>query len=748
MYYFITHKQPEWNHKDIEILDNLAKFKEMVKNTDYIGADTENNGLYIHKTIPLLTQFSDGVDSYVIDSTSFGTEYLHETDLHKKIVLLHNAQYDYKILKYLYNYELYNIIDTMSIEQILGRGSGRSASLEETHLRRLGSYMPISKATRQDFSTMTTNSTFEIDHVLYSAYDPKCLIDIYNVQKQFIDRYNLGRRVYEIAHPVVSILGDMSLNGFTLDKDGWLKLLQENKQEKFKVELQLDAIIREFSLKYKLLRGGMWTNPRRKADLIQTDLFGNSTPISNENKKNVNYSSQKHLIKLFKILKEPIPQKLDKDDKGEEYNKTTKDSFAEEALEQYKIEYPGSILIPFINKLLEYRKYEKAINSFGDIFLSEFIKKRNSKKYKKGYYNPITDKVHTIYKQEFTKNGRLSSGDVKVGYYNSQQIPKENKYRNKFTLTKEEIQQGWYITTIDLSSAELVILASLSGDKKLIQLIKEGKDLHSHLASAIYTKIIKYIFENMSENRAYDEIANLVKPNRLQKDLEKEVVVDGVTKFVEYSDSELEAIHKSRIDSILSSRRFTVNKKTEPDIRNPVKNIVYGINYGAGEEKVAETLNIAPHFAKLAMEAMREELPDAFAYLDRIANFGVKHGYIIFNDRTNSRHWFKSWLDAREQGRDLKQKEKSSIKRACKNYGISGTQADMIKESMVTINNMKRTLNWNFHWLLQVHDEIVFKHQEKDVAQIVGQCMIETCNAYLKDIEMNISINIGTFWNK
>src|SRR5690606_20584561 len=119
---------------------------------------------------------------------------------------------DYKILKYLYNYELYNIIDTMSIEQILGRGSGRRASLEETHLRRLGDYMPIAKATRQDFSTMSINSTFEIDHILYSAYDPKCLIHIYNVQKNLIDKYHLGRRIYEIAHPIVSVLGDMSLN--------------------------------------------------------------------------------------------------------------------------------------------------------------------------------------------------------------------------------------------------------------------------------------------------------------------------------------------------------------------------------------------------------------------------------------------------------------------------------------------------------------------------------------------------------
>lgn len=46
----------------------------------------------------------------------------------------------------------------------------------------------------------------------------------------------------------------------------------------------------------------------------------------------------------------------------------------------------------FINNLLEYRKYEKAINSFGEIFLKEYIKKPGAKKSKIGYYNSKTKK--------------------------------------------------------------------------------------------------------------------------------------------------------------------------------------------------------------------------------------------------------------------------------------------------------------------------------------------------------------------
>lgn len=767
MYYFLTRKQPAWNHSDIQILDNLTKLKEMMNNTDLIGADTENNSVHPINAVPLLVQLSDSKDSYVVDTTTFGTDFLKELNIEKKQFIFHNAQYDYMILKQHYGVDLRNVMDTMVHEQILGRGSGRSASLEETHLRRLNAYLPTPKATRDDFTKMGKSANFDVEHILYSAYDPICLFPILEKQKPLISLYKLDRRVYHIGDKLVPILGEMCLNGNTLNVEKWLNNLKENKQKKFEIELRLDEEIRKFSLNHPELRGGIWTNKRRKQELEQLSFFGQNVSVSNENKRNVSYSSVKQLTKLFTILKEPIPQKQDKEGEGGDF-KAKKDSFAEEALEQYKIEYPSSKVMLFINNLLEYRKYEKAINSFGEIFLKEYIKKPGAKKSKIGYYNSKTKKVHTIYKQEFTKNGRLSSGDVKTGFYNSQQIIKDNRYRNCFTLTPEEIEKGWYISTYDLSSAELVILASNSRDKTLIKLLKEKADLHCYLASAIYTKIFQYIKSTMSQNRAYDEIAHLLYVNRLQQDFECEYEENGIKKKRKWSALELNDIHTERIQEALHNSYFKIDKKKHPDLRNPVKNIVYGINYGAGEEKVAETLNIAPYYAKLALEAMRETLPEAFAYLDRISNFGVKNGYLVFNERTNSRHWFKSYLDAQKLGRELTQKEKSAIKRACKNYGISGTQADMIKESMVVVDEQLRqsftpeivkgeTINQfkdKFRWLMQVHDELVFAHRHNNIeeakayAKSIGASVTNTCNLYLNGIEIEVSGHTGHCWHK
>lgn len=736
------------NRPDIIVSDNLDKFHEQMKNHDEIGLDTENNSLHPILCTPLLIQFAfrDNT-SFIIDRTSIKEDFL--TPYKKKKYVGVNLQYDHRVIKWHYGVDLRNFEDIMVTEQILGRGSGRSNSYENIHLRRLNRYLPEDKYTRNDFISMGNNSQFLTNHIIYAGYDPFGCLEIRDIQQEIIDTYGLRRRVYDIAQPLVPILGDMCLNGFTLNTTKWSEILSENKIKKFELECKLDEIIRNWAPNYLALRGGIWTNIRKKKELYQQNLFGEATVISNENVKNVSYSSPKQLIKLFTILREPIPKKIDKETERKSWDseKPMKDSFAEEALEQYKIQYPSSRVTEFINKLLEYRTVEKAINSFGEIFLKDRYKAPGkNKKYKVGFMNPITNKVHTIYKQEFTKNGRLSSGEVRIGFYNSQQVIKEARYRNCFTLTQKEIDEGWYISTYDLSGAELVILASNSKDKILTKIISEDKDLHSYLCSTSYTKIFKYILNTMSSTRAFDEIANLLKPNRVQFSLLKEVEKG---RWEPYTAKELSQIHSDRINQVIQNGgNFVMDKNLHVDLRDPAKNAHYGINYGAGESKIAETLNMAPYYSKLYLEGIDDAIPEAMAYLKDIAKFGVRHGYVVFNTRTNSRHWFKVWLDAVSQGRQLSNKDKSSIERACKNYGISGTQADMIKEGMVNIDKYRLENNLPFEWLLQVHDELVFKHKVKEFGKEAGKMLTDTCNLYLEGIEMKVSGHTSHCWHK
>jgi DNA polymerase I-like protein with 3'-5' exonuclease and polymerase domains len=259
----------------------------------------------------------------------------------------------------------------------------------------------------------------------------------------------------------------------------------------------------------------------------------------------------------------------------------------------------------------------------------------------------------------------------------------------------------------------------------------------------------------MSPGRVEDELYFLLKPNRIQRNLRKKIGVDALDEdiFINYTNTELDEINKQRVQTAIQTNSFTITKKNEIDIRDPFKNVVYGIFYGATEDKIANTLNIAPYYAKLILDGMREALPELFKYLDSVARFGVKNGYIIFNKRTNSRHIFQSYLDAKQQGRELTFGEKGAIERFCKNVVMSGTQADMIKESMVEVQKYVKSIyeipQDKFRWKLQVHDELVYMFKNDHLPETIGKIVTDTCNLYLEpNIRMKISTYVGIYWNK
>jgi len=106
MYYFITAKAQSWNHPEIEIVGNLAKMKEAITNSTLLGCDTENNSINPINATPLLFQISDGKDSFVVDITTIGTEFLKDINFTGKKLIFHNAQYDWKILNQQYGVSL------------------------------------------------------------------------------------------------------------------------------------------------------------------------------------------------------------------------------------------------------------------------------------------------------------------------------------------------------------------------------------------------------------------------------------------------------------------------------------------------------------------------------------------------------------------------------------------------------------------------------------------------------------------
>ena len=129
---------------------------------------------------------------------------------------------------------------------------------------------------------------------------------------------------------------------------------------------------------------------------------------------------------------------------------------------------------PIINDILEYRNVTKLYNTYLE-GLKEYIHDDG--------------KIHTIYRQNLTKTGRLSSVEP-----NLQNIPARDEDGRKVRMAFKPSND--LFMSSDYSQIELRILAHISGSKELQQAFIKGEDIHSRVAADIHGKDIKDVLPN------------------------------------------------------------------------------------------------------------------------------------------------------------------------------------------------------------------------------------------------------------
>ena len=126
---------------------------------------------------------------------------------------------------------------------------------------------------------------------------------------------------------------------------------------------------------------------------------------------------------------------------------------------------------PIIADILDYRGLKKLLGTYIDA-LPKLI-------------NPQTGHIHTSFNQAVTATGRLSSSDP-----NLQNIPvrgEDGKEIRKCFIP----EPGCQFFSADYSQIELRVMAHLSGDENMLNVFREGKDLHAATAATIYKKSIE-----------------------------------------------------------------------------------------------------------------------------------------------------------------------------------------------------------------------------------------------------------------
>ena len=241
----------------------------------------------------------------------------------------------------------------------------------------------------------------------------------------------ISKLFWEVEMPIQKVVCDMKIKGIKFDferakelKEKYTKLLEEAKEKFTKAVSPLEKEIRE-----------------------RMEIMGDiEYPL--------NFNSPKQLqILIYDIMKTDVI--FQKEPRG------TGKHVINAVMGQKK--YEGTRVREIFSALEEVKKYDKLISSFIDKLTEDALEHHG--------------KIHPNFNQNGTDSQRFSSNNP-----NAQQIPAKNKdIRNIFIAGENRVYVG-----IDFSQQEMLCVASLAKDQKMLDSFNLGRDIYSHVASIAF----------------------------------------------------------------------------------------------------------------------------------------------------------------------------------------------------------------------------------------------------------------------
>ena len=165
-------------------------------------------------------------------------------------------------------------------------------------------------------------------------------------------------------------------------------------------------------------------------------------------------------------------------------------------------------------------------------------------------------------------------------------------------------------------------------------------------------------------------------------------------------------LHGVCADLVFEDKWRSADADEKKKLRTQIKAINFGLAYGMGPFKLADTLQISKGEAEALIEKYFTEFPNIRDFLTKLGTFGTRNGYIRTFKPFKRRRWFDTWYPKIWDDRS-KLQEFGSIERASKNTPIQGSSADMTKLALIYIfdeiqNNWERDVKI----VMTVHDQI------------------------------------------
>lgn len=418
----------------------VSKFSEY--NT--FSFDIETTGLNPIDSRILLVQIGFPDHTYIISGQANLSPILPFFSSNKWLKIIQNAKFDTKFLYHYYNTRTTNIFDTMLAEQIIqGTDTRGKASLEALALTYLDKQ--LDKSIRSSFYNIPAMQMFTDEQLKYAAEDAEILFAIKNKQEAKLQEEGL-QRVADLEFELSPVVARMELTGVPVNKSKWGEILEDYKEKHEEARLRMHEELFD--------KGGLGNE--------QMGLF---------TRDSINLNSPAQIKKAFNEI-------------GIDIDKTDERTLAKNGH-------------PAARAMLEYRKLQKAITSYGTSFLDKI--------------HPFTGRIHADYQQIGTATGRFACKEP-----NLQQMPEE------FRACVSE--NDYMIVGADYSNIELRILAELSGDKALKSAFETGQDPHKSTAAIMFdipldsvTKEQRFIAKTINFGISYG-----MGPGKLQDMLNKD----------------------------------------------------------------------------------------------------------------------------------------------------------------------------------------------------------------------------------
>ena len=200
------------------------------------------------------------------------------------------------------------------------------------------------------------------------------------------------------------------------------------------------------------------------------------------------------------------------------------------------------------------------------------------------------------------------------------------------------------------------------------------------------------------------------------------------------------------IHSLTASQVFgTEINKVDSDMRRKAKAINFGIIYGISQYGLAKQINVSNVEAEEFLNSYFLKFPEIKEYMSETIKFCRKSGFVnnIFGRKTH----ITGINDKNFNVRNFQE-------RAAINAPIQGSASEIMRMAMIRLDDeISDKKNNNLKMLLQIHDELIFEVEEKNIinsSKIIKKIMtsVKDSNLHSFSIPLLVDINSGDNWGQ